>query len=97
MAIVRLTPDAREQFAALPKSIRPRVARIIQHLRSWPNVSGIKRLSGNLAGHYRARTGDYRVQFRVKSGRPAQGDHVAEPDIITVEKIGHRDRFYDDA
>jgi mRNA-degrading endonuclease RelE of RelBE toxin-antitoxin system len=41
-------------------------------------------LRAGLAGHYRLRTGDYRLQFR-----------VAGKEII-VEKVGHRDRFYGD-
>jgi mRNA-degrading endonuclease RelE of RelBE toxin-antitoxin system len=47
-------------------------------------VSGVKALSGNLAGHYRLRTGDYRVQFRL------------EGENVMVEKIGHRSTFYRD-
>jgi mRNA-degrading endonuclease RelE of RelBE toxin-antitoxin system len=88
MAIVRLTPEAREQFAGRPKGIRPRIAKLIDRLRHWPNVSGAKQLSGKLAGHYRVRTGDYRVQF---VPRRADGDW-----LVVVEKIGHRDGFYDD-
>ncbi|MBI5759049.1 MAG: type II toxin-antitoxin system RelE/ParE family toxin [Planctomycetales bacterium] len=45
-------------------------------------MSGAKPLSGHLAGHFRIRTGDYRVQFRVEG-----------PTVI-VERIGHRDGFY---
>lgn len=88
MAIVRLTPAAREQFSALPKGIKPRISKLIDRLTNWPNVSGVKQLSGALAGHYRVRTGDYRVQF------------VPTPEgkdwLVVVEKIGHRDGFYDD-
>jgi mRNA-degrading endonuclease RelE of RelBE toxin-antitoxin system len=87
MAIVRLTPEAREQFAGLPKGIKPRISKLIGRLSNWPNVSGAKQLSGNLAGHYRLRTGDYRVQF---VPTPAGNDW-----LVTVEKIGHRDGFYD--
>jgi len=36
-----------------------------------------------LAGHYRLRTGDYRIQFRVLES------------VVVIIKIGHRDRFYD--
>jgi mRNA-degrading endonuclease RelE of RelBE toxin-antitoxin system len=46
-------------------------------------VSGAKPLAGNLAGRYRIQTGDYRVQFGV------------EGETVIVEKIGHRDGFYD--
>ena len=64
-------------------SIQGRIARIIFRLVQWPDVSGAKPLRGKLAGHFRIRTGDYRVQFYVTG------------DVVTVEKIGRRDRFYD--
>jgi len=47
-------------------------------------VSGAKPLRGELAGLRRIRTGDYRVLFRVQGER------------VLVERIGHRDRFYED-
>ena len=40
--------------------------------------------AGRLAGYYRLRTGDYRLQFHV------------EGETVLVEKIGHRDGFYED-
>lgn len=61
--------------------------RLLVRLEQWPNVSGAKRLTGELAGRYRLRTGDYRVQFSVVSDKVV-GDKV------TVEKIGYRDGFY---
>ena len=84
MAVVTITPDALKQAEHLPASIRARMRRLTLRLARWPEVSGVKPLSGNLAGRYRMRTGDYRLQFHV------QGDNVI------VEKIGHRDRFYED-
>ena len=45
------------------------------------DVSGAKPLSGELAGRYRLRTGDYRVEF------------YAESENVIVKKIGHRDGF----
>ena len=84
MATVVLTGEARRQMDALPRDIHYRVAAILIRLEDWPDVSGAKPLRGELAGHYRIRTGDYRVQFRV------QGT------TVMVEKIGHRDRFYGD-
>jgi mRNA-degrading endonuclease RelE of RelBE toxin-antitoxin system len=42
-----------------------------------------KPLTGKLAGRYRIRTGDYRVLFHVRD------------EVVIVEKIGHRDRFYE--
>ncbi len=84
MAYVTLESEAAEQFGRLPERIKSRVTGIIARLEHWPEVSGAKPLRGNLAGRYRIRTGDYRVQFRV------------EADEVIVEHIGHRDRFYDE-
>ena len=58
--------------------------RLVLKLENWPAVSGAKPLSGKLAGRYRIRTGDYRMQFHV------------EGDLVGVEKVGHRDGFYED-
>jgi mRNA-degrading endonuclease RelE of RelBE toxin-antitoxin system len=84
MADVRITAEALKQAEALNEPILTRVMTLTERLEKWPQVSGAKPLAGNLAGHYRLRTGDYRVQFRL------------EGDTVVVEKIGHRDRFYDD-
>jgi mRNA-degrading endonuclease RelE of RelBE toxin-antitoxin system len=83
MATVTITPEALRQAEALNEPILTRVMRLMERLQNWPEVSGVKPLSGNLAGHFRMRTGDYRVQFRL------------EGETVIVEKIGHRDRFYE--
>jgi len=83
MATVRMTLEAFEQAERLPVVIRARVKALVDRLKQWPDVSGAKPLTGRFAGQYRLRTGDYRVQFRV------------ERDTVVVEKIGHRDKFYD--
>jgi len=83
MANVVLTPEAAEQLEALDNPIHGRVLRLIVRLEQWPDVSGAKPLRGDLAGRWRLRTGDYRVQFSVAG------------DVVTVEKIGHRSRFYE--
>jgi len=57
---------------------------VFERLASWPAVSGVKALGGPLAGHFRLRTGDYRVQFRVESK------------AVIVEGVGRRDGFYDE-
>jgi mRNA interferase RelE/StbE len=84
MATVTLTPEAAEQLEALNNPIHGRVVKLLVRLREWPEVSGAKPLSGELTGRYRLRTGDYRVQFYV------------EGENVIVEKIGHRDKFYDE-
>lgn len=84
MAKVVLIPEAVEQLEALTNPIHGRVLKLLVRLEQWPEVSGVKPLTGGLAGHYRLRTGDYRLQFHVVG------------DVVTVEKIGHRDRFYEE-
>ena len=84
VARVILTTTAQQELERLPLAIRARVAKVLERLENWPHVSGAKPLRGKLAGHFRIRTGDYRVQF------------AASGDDVTVEKIGHRDGFYDD-
>jgi mRNA-degrading endonuclease RelE of RelBE toxin-antitoxin system len=85
MANVTLLYDAAMQLAELPKPIKSRMVELLVRLADWPDVSGAKPLSGRLTGHYRLRTGDYRLQFRVESN------------AVLVEQVGHRDGFYDEA
>ena len=84
MAKVELTAQAERQVDLLPKAIRLRLLEVVRRLEKWPNVSGAKPLRGSLAGHFRVRTGDYRVQF------------FLERDIVVIEKVGHRDGFYEE-
>jgi len=58
--------------------------RLLNRLEAWPSVSGAKALRGDLAGRFRLRTGDYRLQFRI------------EDDLVVVERVGHRDGFYEE-
>jgi len=80
--VVLLAPDARQDFDRLPVTIRARVLKILERLGQWPEVSGAKALSGDWAGHYRIRTGDWRVIFR-----------VITPSLIVV-RIRHRSQVY---
>jgi mRNA-degrading endonuclease RelE of RelBE toxin-antitoxin system len=84
MAVVILSRDAAAQVDALPLKIRTRVLSVVHRLERWPAVSGAKPLRGELAGHCRVRTGDYRVQFLVRG------------ETVLIEKVGHRDGFYDE-
>ena len=81
--MLRFTAEAKKQFDKLPWLIQGRIRRLVVRLKRWPNVSGAKPLRGSLAGHYRLRTGDYRLQF------------VVVGQDIWIERIGHRDGFYD--
>lgn len=84
MAKVLLSPRAQEEFDALPAIVKERMRNLFRRLAHWPKVSGAKPLSGNLAGPYRLRTGDYRLRFHLRG------------DTIIVDKIGHRKDVYDD-
>ena len=84
MTTVTLTPAAVEQLDAINNPIHGRIVKLLIRMADWPNVSGAKPLTGELAGRYRLRTGDYRVQFYL------DGENAI------VEKIGHRDKFYNE-
>lgn len=81
---VLLASEAQGEFDALPVTIRARVLSVFQRLKDWPAVSGAKPLSREWAGHFRIRTGDWRVIFRVVS-----------PNVIVV-RIKHRSDVYED-
>jgi mRNA-degrading endonuclease RelE of RelBE toxin-antitoxin system len=83
MAEVKITSEAAAQVDDLPRPIRRRMLGVFERLRNWPHVSGVRALTGNLAGRFRIRTGDYRVQFRV------------EGEKVFVERVGQRDGFYE--
>lgn len=83
MVKVLASPEAQAQILELPKVVRARMYGIMKRLERWPTVSGAKPLRGKLAGHYRLRTGDYRIQFRV------------EGESVIIERVGHRGGFYD--
>ena len=84
MTTVRTTAGALDELDRLPGVIQRRVRKVLHRLQNWPDVSGVKELSGNLAGWYRILTGDYRIRFRVVSAG------------IIVDKIGHRKDVYED-
>ena len=80
---VILTPEAQANFHALPAIMQARVLGVLERLASWPSVSGAKALRGRWVGHFRIRTGDWRVVFR-----------VITPKIIIVT-IAHRSKVYE--
>lgn len=82
MPEVRLSEDAAAQLEELPLPIQVRMLKQLERLEKWPEVSGARPLTGPLAGSYRLRTGDYRLQFHLEDGE------------VIVDKVGHRDGFY---
>ncbi len=83
MAKVITSGEALKQLESLPPEIVARMVKLYERSENWPQVSGAKPLTGSLASHWRLRTGDYRLQFRI------------EGTTVIVEKVGHRDRFYE--
>lgn len=65
MATVIVPSEVAAEIRTLPLGIQARMDRLVARLADCPQVSGAKRLTGKLAGKYRLRTGDYRLQFRV--------------------------------
>lgn len=81
---VLLALEAQADYDELPATIQARVNTVIERLKNWPNVSGAKPLRGELAGHYRIRTGDWRVLFRPVTPR------------LLIVRIAHRRDVYED-
>jgi mRNA interferase RelE/StbE len=81
---VLLGPEAQIAYDELPATIQARVNEVVKRLTNWPNVSGAKPLRGELVGHYRIRTGDWRVVFRPVTPR------------LLIVRIAHRRDVYED-
>jgi mRNA-degrading endonuclease RelE of RelBE toxin-antitoxin system len=96
-ADVVVTDQAREDIEGLKNVvITARIWKLIDRLKNWPAVSGAKALSGNLAGKFRMRTGDYRIQFRVVQTKEEPNGEETPRYTVIVERAGHRDGFYGD-
>ena len=80
---VTIRDDALDDLEHLPGTIQERVLDVVERLEHWPQVSGIKALTGDWRGHSRIRTGDYRVVFKVL------------PDRIVVVRVAHRKEVYE--
>jgi len=83
MATVVITTEAKKDYKKLPSYYRAAVDEIFVRLSAWPVVSGAKPLVRDLKGHFRIRTGDYRVVFHVVG------------DTVIVDRIANRKEVYD--
>lgn len=79
-----MTADALADFRRLPLSIRARVVDLLRRMAEWPNVSGAKPLRKQWKGHFRLRTGDWRIIVR-----PAG-------EILWIVRIDNRRDVYGD-
>ena len=60
---VRLTSDARKDFAGLASVVMPRVAAALRDLALDPRPAGCKKLVN--VGAWRVRVGDYRIIYAI--------------------------------
>lgn len=79
-----MTAEALADYRSLPLIIRSRVTGIFERLKLWPRVSGAKPLGGKWKGHFRIRTGDWRIVFR------------PEGQILWIVRIDNRRDVYGD-
>ncbi len=61
---VVFTEAAKHDLDDVPLVIRLRCYEVLERLGHWPDVSGAKPLRKELKGHFRIRTGSYRIVFR---------------------------------
>ncbi len=80
--VVRVAKAADRNIDALDGSVRPRVIRAIQALKSDPRPSGCKKMAG--AELWRIRVGDYRVVYSIEDAQL----------IVLVVRVGHRREIY---
>lgn len=79
---IRFTSEAHKDMIRLPLVMKYRLDSLLQRLENWPDVSGVKWLTGSLAGHGRIRMSDWRLIFRVDR-------------VITIVRIQHRSQAYE--
>lgn len=85
---VNMTSDAKQAYEDLPGNVKTSVDEVVDRLRAWPEVSGVRSLwgKGYAANKFRMKTWDWRLEFIVDP----------KANTITVVRIGHRDTFYDE-
>lgn len=84
MVQVLLSREGQADIDALDPSVHIRIIAGLKRLANWPNVSGVKPLRGEWAGHWRLRVADWRIIFQ-----------EIRPDVIVV-RIKHRSEVYDE-
>jgi mRNA interferase RelE/StbE len=81
---IRILDSAARELAQLDKQIARRLVKRIRWLAA--NIEAVKPdpLSGDLAGLYKLRVGDYRVAYEI----------LHSEQVIVVHLIGHRREIY---
>lgn len=80
--VVMVAKAADRNIDALDGSVRPRVIRAIQALKSDARPAGCKKMAG--AELWRIRVGDYRVVYSIEDAQL----------IVLVVRVGHRREIY---
>lgn len=85
---VVVTEDAQKSYDKLPGNVKVSMDEIMDRLRAWPEVSGVRALFGKgyAPNKFRMKTWDWRIEFLVN----------VKEHTITVTRIGHRETFYDE-
>ena len=81
---IELTIQAEEDLEDLPVTMFDRYEKVLDRLERYPEVSGIKWLTGDWRGHARIRIGDYRLIFHME----------AQQQRIVVDRVAHRKNVY---
>jgi mRNA interferase RelE/StbE len=81
---VRVLPAAARELAAIEKPVGRRIVKRINWLAENLEAIRLEALTGDLAGLYKLRVGDYRVLFEI----------LHEEDTVVVHAIGHRREIY---
>lgn len=83
MVKVELSTEAMNDLERLPESMIVRIRDVLARLAEWPNVSGAKPLRYDLKGHYRIRTGAWRVVFHLDGA------------VLVVDRVDNRKDVYE--
>lgn len=81
---IEYKPKAIANLEKLNRSVQERIFRKINWLAANFDQITPEQLTGNLAGFFKLRVGDYRVIY----------DYRSEEKIITIYQIGHRREIY---
>lgn len=76
--------SVKKDLKNIPNNIIVKIRESISELRSFPNITNIKKLKSHPLADYRLRVGNYRILFDV--------DEILS--VINILKIGHRKDIY---
>ncbi|WP_419779840.1 type II toxin-antitoxin system RelE family toxin [Maridesulfovibrio sp.] len=81
---ISFTKSAQKQFCKLPSSVQSQLQPVIEGLKTNPRPHGYTKLSGQLSGFFRVRSGSYRIIYSIDDGKL----------VVMLLKIGNRKEIY---